>query len=57
MIGGAGLVSIVALLGWLILALRAYRAHRIGARQTIVMMLAWGAIFLLVAAVFAAIGT
>lgn len=48
------LVSIISLLGWLVLALGAYRAHRIGAKQTLVMALMWGAIFLLVAAVFSA---
>ena len=46
-------VSIVALAGWLVLALGAYRAQRIGAGKTLVMALVWGAIFFLVAAVFA----
>jgi hypothetical protein len=49
-------VSIVALTGWLVLAFSAYRAQRVGARKTLVMALAWGAIFLLVTAIFAAIG-
>ena len=49
-------VSIIALLGWLVLAFGALRAHRIGARRMIVMGLAWGAIFLFVAAMFAAVG-
>ena len=49
-------VSIVALTGWLVLALSAYRARRIGAKKTLVMMLAWGAIFLFAAAIFTAIG-
>lgn len=49
-------VSIVAVAGWLVLALGSYRAHRVGARKTVVMALAWGAIFLAVAAVFAAAG-
>lgn len=48
-------VSIVALLGWLILALSAMRAHRIDARKGLVMALAWGAIFLLVVAVIGGI--
>ena len=48
-------VSIVAMVGWLALALSAYRAHRVGAKMTIVLALAWIAIFLLVAAVFAAV--
>jgi len=49
-------VSIVALLGWLILALSAYRAHRVDARKSVVLVLAWGAIFLGVAAVFSIVG-
>jgi len=47
----AGWVSLVALLGWLVLVIGAFRAHRVGSRKTIVMALAWGAIFLLVTAV------
>jgi len=46
-------VSIVALTGWLVLALSAYRAQRVGAGKTVVMALAWLAIFLLLAGVFA----
>lgn len=49
-------VSIIALLGWLVLALSAFRAHRIGARKAAVMALAWAAIFLLAAAIFSAMG-
>jgi len=52
----AGWVSLVALSAWLILALSAFRAHRAGAKRTVVMALAWGAIFLLVAGLFTAIG-
>jgi hypothetical protein len=48
-------VSIVALTGWLVLALGAFRAHRVGAGKTVVMVLAWLAIFLLLAGVFALI--
>ena len=48
-------VSIVALTGWLVLALSAYRAHRVGARKTVVMGLAWIAIFFLLAALFSAV--
>jgi hypothetical protein len=48
-------VSIVALLGWLILAASAYRAKQVGAGKTIVMALAWVSIFFLVAAVFSAV--
>jgi hypothetical protein len=46
-------VSIVALTGWLVLSLGAFRAQRVGAGKTVVMGLAWIAIFLLVAGVFA----
>jgi fucose permease len=49
-------VSIVALTGWLVLALSSYRARQIGARKTVVMALTWLAIFLFVAWVFATIG-
>jgi hypothetical protein len=48
-------VSLIAVSGWLVLALGAYRAHRVGAKKTIVLALAWIAIFLLVAAVFAVV--
>ena len=50
----AGWVSLIALAGWLILMLGAFRAHRIGGRKTLVMALVWGAIFLLVTAIIAA---
>jgi hypothetical protein len=48
-------ISLIALTGWLVLALGSYRAHRIGARKSIVMGLAWIAIFLLATGIFAAI--
>lgn len=51
-----GWVSLIALTGWLILALGSYRAHRIGAGKTLVMVMAWLAIFLLVVGIFAAAG-
>ena len=53
---GYGWVSLIALAGWLILALGSYRAHRIGAGKTLVMATAWLAIFLLVVGIFAAVG-
>ena len=49
-------VSLIALSGWLVLALSAWRAHRVGARRTVVLVLTWVAIFLLVTALFTAIG-
>jgi hypothetical protein len=45
-------VSAVASLGWLVLALAAFRAHKVNARRTVVYALAWGAIFLAAAAIF-----
>ena len=53
---GGSWVSIVALLGWLILALGAYRSHRIGAKKTVVLALIWGSLFLGVAFFFTLIG-
>lgn len=50
------LVSIVALAGWLILALSAYRSHQISGRKTLLYVLVWTSIFLAVALVFAAVG-
>jgi hypothetical protein len=49
-------VSIIALTGCLVLALSSFRAHQIGARKALVMVLAWISIFLLAAAVFSAVG-
>ena len=46
------LVSLVALVGWLILVASGYRAYRVGARKTIVMALVWLAIFAGVAIIF-----
>ena len=50
-----GWLSLIALAGWLVLALGSYRAHRIGARKSVVMGLAWIAIFLLAAGIFASL--
>ena len=52
---GASLVSLIALLGWLVLAVGAFRAHRIGARRMITYALIWGSIFLAIAFVFSLI--
>ena len=51
------LVSLVALLGWLVLVAGAFRAHRIGARKAIVLALIWASIFVAVAFVFSLGGT
>lgn len=53
---GLGWVSLIALTGWLVLALSAFRAHRVGAKKALTMALTWGTIFLLVMAIFAAVG-
>ena len=49
-------ISLVALAGWLVLALSALRARRLNAHNTVVYALIWGAIFMAVAALFGAIG-
>ena len=49
-------ISLVALAGWLVLALSAWRARRVNARKTVVYALIWGAIFFAEAAAFVAIG-
>jgi hypothetical protein len=46
-------VSVIALTGWLVLALSALRARQVDAHKGVVYALMWGAIFLGVAAVFA----
>ena len=46
------LISLIALLGWLLLAVGAFRSHRIGGRKMVTMGLAWAAIFVAVALVF-----
>ena len=51
------LVSLIALLGWLVLVASSYRAHRIGARKAIVTALIWASIFIAVALVFSLTGT
>lgn len=45
-------VSIIALLGWLVLALSAYRSQQISASKTFRLLLIWGCVFLGVALVF-----
>ena len=49
-------ISLIALAGWLILALSALRARQLDTRKGVVYSLMWGAIFLGVAAVFAMMG-
>jgi hypothetical protein len=48
-------VTLISLIGFLVLAIAALRAHRLDACQAVVYALAWGAIFLAAAAVFGAL--
>jgi hypothetical protein len=50
------LVSIVALAGWLILALSAYRSNRVSGRKTLTYVFVWASIFLAAALLFGAVG-
>ncbi len=50
------LVSVVALAGWLILALSAYRSRKLSGKTTLMHILLWVTIFLVVALAFRAIG-
>jgi hypothetical protein len=52
---GTGWVSLIALIGWLVLAVGSYRAHRTGNRKTLLMATAWLGIFLLVAGIIVAV--
>lgn len=47
---GLSIVSVVSLVGWLVLALAAYRSHRVNTPKTIRLALIWACIF--VAATF-----
>ena len=49
-------VSVIALLGWLVLAGSALRARQLNARKAILYALIWGAVFFAAAAIFTAIG-
>jgi len=50
-------VSVIALVGWLVLAAGSYRADRLGARKTLLMATAWLGLFLLVTGIFVVVGT
>lgn len=49
---GGGIVSIVAMLGWLVLAFASYRSYQVDTSTTIRMALIWGCIFLGIAFLF-----
>lgn len=53
---GTSWASIIWLLGALVLAVSAFQGHRIGKSKMLVMVLAWIAVFLVAAGIFAAIG-
>jgi hypothetical protein len=53
---GTGWVSLIALTGWLVLALSSYRAHRVGTGKTLVMATAWLGVFLLVTGIVVMFG-
>ena len=53
---GFGLVSLVALAGWLILALSAYRSYQVSGCKTLTYLLIWASIFFAVALVFRTAG-
>ena len=53
---GVGWVSLIALTGWLVLALGSYRSYRVGARKTLLWATAWLGLFLVVSGVFVVIG-
>lgn len=42
---GSTWVSVVAMIGWLVLAVTAYSGHRLGWRKNLVLALVWVAIF------------
>ena len=46
------LISLIALLVWLVLAVGVFRSHKIGGRKMVTMGLTWAAIFVAVALVF-----
>jgi hypothetical protein len=54
-VSSASWVSLIALSGWLILMLGAFRARRLGSRKTLAMALTWGAIFLLATGIITAV--
>ncbi len=49
-------ISLIALVGWLILAASAFRSQQIDTRRALRMALMWATVFLLVTIVFVAIG-
>lgn len=52
---GTNWVSIIALAGWLVLMIGAFRSYRLGTRKALTIGLIWAAIFLLVTAIIAGV--
>jgi hypothetical protein len=50
------LLSIIALAGWLVLALSAYRSYEMSGRKTLTFVLIWVSIFIVVVLIFASMG-
>ena len=53
---GTSWVSLIALTGWLVLAVGSYRARRVGGGKTLLMVTAWLGIFLLVTGLIILVG-
>ncbi|ANU07963.1 hypothetical protein [Paraurantiacibacter namhicola] len=51
-----GWVSIIALLGWLFLAVGAWRSYQVSGKRAVTYILIWGCLFLTVALGFMLIG-
>ena len=49
-------VALIAMTGWLILALGSYRGHQVGRRKTLLWATAWLGVFLLVTGAFVVMG-
>lgn len=49
-------VSLIALIGWLVLAVGSFRAHQVSGKKTLLMATAWLGIFLLVTGVIVVMG-
>ena len=49
-------VAMIAMTGWLVLALGSYRGRQVGGKKTLLWAIAWLGVFLLVTGVFVVIG-
>lgn len=46
------LISLVAMIGWLVLMLSGYRSYKVNASKTLTMALIWASIFVFVVLIF-----